>query len=376
MKKLFLRQISLILVLAMLLSLTGVAEDGMIIDEIGASDAAVDEMAAPDIAIEPEGIDGVDLSVDPSLTIGEVTTAPEAPATEAPASEDDNAVKLKSVPKALTLGVKETYNLGVKKATYSSSRKAVATVSKAGVITAKKKGTATIKVMSGKKVLASCKVTVVAAPKKVSLGMKSATMGLKETLTLVPVIAKKSHTSFTFIVNNKKIATVSAKGVVKARKVGSTTVTVKTHNGKTDSIKVTVKKAPKKVTVKPKTLSLEVGQTAKLAAKLPNKTASFAMTWTSGNKKVATVDENGVVTAVGAGKTKITVNTFNKKKGVCTVTVTKPQPTQAPTETPTQAPTIAPTTAPTTAPTQAPPIAPTTAPTQAPTTAPTQAPTT
>ena len=233
------------------------------------------------------------------------------------------------MPEEITLGVKETYALSVKNATFKSSKTSVATVSKKGVITAKRKGTAKITVMSGKKKVGTCTVTVVDAPKEVSLGMKEAAMGLKETLTLVPVITDKSHTTFTYTTKNNKIATVSTKGVITAKKVGSTTVTVKTHNGKTATLKLTVKKAPSKVTVKPKSLSLEVGQTANLTASVPNKTASFKLTWTSGNKKIATVDENGIVTAVKAGTAKITVKTFNNKEAVCTVTVTNPAPTQA-----------------------------------------------
>ena len=85
-----------------------------------------------------------------------------------------------------------------------------------------------------------------------------------------------------------------------------------------------MKKAPKKVTVKPRTLELEAGQTYILSATLPKKTASYKLTWTSSNKKVATVDANGLVTAVKPGTAKITVKTFNKKKAVCKVTVKEP----------------------------------------------------
>jgi len=383
MKRLFLKQISFVLALVLLLSLTGVAEDGGVDVAIESHD--VDEIVLPSIEVFPEEAEGLELSIESPLIDGGEVFSTEAPTSED--SGDDNAVIENGLPKKLTLGVKETYTLSVKKATFKSSKTSVATVSKKGVITAKKKGTAKITVMSGKKKVGTCTVTVVAAPKKVSLGMKEAAMGLKETLTLVPVITDKSHTIFTYTTKNKKIATVSTKGVITAKKVGSTTITVKTHNGKTASLKVTVKKAPTKVTVKPKTLTLEVGQTANLTASVPNKTASFMLTWTSGNKKIATVDENGIVTAVKAGKTKITVKTFNKKKAVCTVKVTKPvptvepteepteAPTEAPTEVPTEGPTVAPTEAPTAAPTEGPTVAPTEGPTEAPTDAPTAAPT-
>ena len=80
-----------------------------------------------------------------------------------------NAAKKNTIPKTLKLGVKETYTLGISGVTCKTSKKSVATVSKKGVITAKKKGTAKITIMSGKKTIATCKVTVLAAPKKVTL---------------------------------------------------------------------------------------------------------------------------------------------------------------------------------------------------------------
>ena len=46
-------------------------------------------------------------------------------------------------------------------------------------------------------------------------------------------------------------------------------------------------------------------------------------TWTSSNRKIATVDEKGKVTAVKAGRVKINVK-VNGKKYTCKVTVKKP----------------------------------------------------
>jgi len=374
MKRLFLKQISFILALIMLLSLAGVAEDGIVVNDRESVEVASDELSIPGLEGVLDEDDGIDLSIDSSLCVEEGITQEDMPSSED--SGEDNAELKNAIPKELILGVKETYALNVKKVTFKSSKTSVATVSKKGVITAKKKGTAKITVLSGKKTVATCVVTVVAAPKKISLGIKEATMGVKETLILEPVITNKSHTTFTYTTKNKKIATVSKTGVVTAKKAGTTTITVKTHNGKTASLKLTVKKAPTKVTVNPKTLSLEVGQTASLAAVFPSKTASFKLTWTSGNKKVATVDREGTVTAVKAGTAKISVMTFNKKKDICTVTVTAPTPTETSTVEPTTAPGTEPTTAPETEPTTAPDAEPTTAPDTEPTAAPDTEPTT
>lgn len=68
---------------------------------------------------------------------------------------------------------------------------------------------------------------------------------------------------------------------------------------------------------------MAVGESYSLKAVLPEKTASNAMTWKSSNRDVVTVDGNGAIKAKGTGKAKITVKTFNGKKAVCTVIVSK-----------------------------------------------------
>lgn len=45
------------------------------------------------------------------------------------------------------------------------------------------------------------------------------------------------------------------------------------------------------------------------------------LTWTSSNKKVATVDKNGKVKALKKGTATITVKTASGKKAACKITV-------------------------------------------------------
>lgn len=65
------------------------------------------------------------------------------------------------------------------------------------------------------------------------------------------------------------------------------------------------------------------GETEKLTATLKPEDASSAISWSSSDEKVATVSEDGTVTAVGAGKTKITA-TANGHSASCEVTVNVP----------------------------------------------------
>ncbi len=71
-------------------------------------------------------------------------------------------------------------------------------------------------------------------------------------------------------------------------------------------------------------VSLKVGETTTLKATIkPKNVTDKTVTWKSSNKKVATVDKNGKVTAKKKGTCTITATTSNGKKAKCKVTVKK-----------------------------------------------------
>ena len=114
-------------------------------------------------------------------------------------------------------------------------------------------------------------------------------------------------------VSNKKYATVSASGVVKAKKAGKgKTVTVTAYSAENQSVcaiyKVFImKKAVKKIKLSAKKTLLNVGKTITVKAKFtPSKGISKEVLWISSNPKVAIVDEKGKVTAIKKGTVKIT----------------------------------------------------------------------
>jgi formylglycine-generating enzyme required for sulfatase activity len=79
------------------------------------------------------------------------------------------------------------------------------------------------------------------------------------------------------------------------------------------------------VTLDKTSASLSVGGTETLIVTItPTNATNKAVTWSSSNTAVATVDASGVVTAVAAGSTTITVTTADgNKTAMCTVTVNK-----------------------------------------------------
>ena len=118
------------------------------------------------------------------------------------------------------------------KVTYKSSNKKIAKVSSSGKITAVKKGTAKITVKRGD-LTQTFKVTV--KNPKLNATKKTIKKGKTFKLKITGKVGKA-----TFKTSNKKIATVSSAGKIKAKKKGKATITVKT-NGMTLKCKVTVK---------------------------------------------------------------------------------------------------------------------------------------
>ena len=120
-------------------------------------------------------------------------------------------------------------------ATFKSSNTKVATVSANGTVKAKKAGKVNITVQVGnyKQVV---KITV----KKPTMKLTKASAKLKKGKKVTIKVKAAPVSKVTFKSSNKKVATVSSKGVVKAKKKGTAIITVKC-NGITKKFKVTVK---------------------------------------------------------------------------------------------------------------------------------------
>ena len=218
------------------------------------------ETTAPPTVTEPTTA-SEQVTTEPT-TVTEPTTADVT--SKKPTTSSKTKISLNKTSK--TLYVKQSFNLkpsiknGKGKTTFKTSSKKIATVSKKGKITAKKKGTVTITVTNNK-VKASCKVTV----KNPKLNKKKVTLD-KGKSTKLAVTGKVGKA--TFKSSNKKIASVSKSGNIKALKKGTATITVKA-NGISLKCKVTVKVPDlfyKKVKIKytyDKNVTLNIGQPAK-----------------------------------------------------------------------------------------------------------------
>lgn len=129
--------------------------------------------------------------------------------------------------------------------------------------------------------------------------------------------------------SDESVATVSQTGLVTALKEGSSAITVITNDGGFKATcDVTVNKkviAVTSVVLGNTELTLVEGEEEKLAvAVTPENATDKSVVWESGNESVATVSQEGLVTAVGEGKAMITVKTNDGGfSASCEVTVKK-----------------------------------------------------
>ncbi len=254
-----------------------------------------------------------------------------------------NSVKL--TPSSLTLGADESYVLtktlspsnANAACTWSSSNESVAYVIN-GNVYAEKTGTATITVKTANGKTATCKVTVKPAPKSVKLSQSSITLGVGESYTISESTNSGSYANaanLKWSSSNSDVATVTKgsanKATIKAKKVGTATVTIKLYNGKTATCKVTVKPAPASVKLSQSSIILGVGESYTISES--TNSGSYAnsanLKWISSNSGVASVTKGSAnkatIKAKKVGTATVTIKLYNGKTATCKVTV-KPAP--------------------------------------------------
>ena len=201
--------------------------------------------------------------------------------------------------------------------TWTSSNTRVATVSD-GRVTAVGVGTATITAATGK-VSGTSSVTVkakVIAVEGVSLDKTSITLMEGDSETLVATVAPDNATNkgVKWSSSNTGVATVDETGKVTAVAPGEASITVTTDDGgKTASCAVKVEKkriAVTGVTIENWSISLLINETAQIRWTVqPADATDQSVSFESSDTSVATVDQNGLVKAVGAGQTQVFVVT-------------------------------------------------------------------
>lgn len=203
--------------------------------------------------------------------------------------------------------------------TYESSDESVVTVSPSGELSAVGEGTATVTVKSGEAESAVCVITVGAyqmtlEPERLALFADASDA---VAVSGIPQDARVEWRS-----EDSAVASVSD-GLITGHTNGETTITASWTNGThtyTASIPVTVEASG--ITLSEyKITSFYVGQTRELTAQTAP--ADQTVEWVSSDETVVTVDDKGLVTAVGGGSATVTAS-FGEYSESCEVTVTSP----------------------------------------------------
>lgn len=205
--------------------------------------------------------------------------------------------------------------------------KGIASVDQNGKVTALGAGSTTITATAGN-VSTTCKVTVKSAVASgISLNTTSMTLvvGQSEKLTATITPDNAADKSVTWTSSSENVATVDANGNVTGIASGTATITATTSNGLKATCAVTVK--AKVIDVASITLNMDKaelveGSTTQLTATItPDNATDKSVTWSSSDEAVATVNADGLVTAVAPGTATITATTSNGLKATCAVTV-------------------------------------------------------
>ena len=205
---------------------------------------------------------------------------------------------------------------------WTSSDESVATVDATGMVVAVSAGEADITAsVTDSEMSAVCKVTVKVAAKDITVSDNldvKLNDGNETTVEATVSPADATDVKVSYASTDEAVATVDKDGRVQVLQPGECDIaTTLTQKGK----KVVEKKTHIKAFYEVEGITLDktegiltAGNTVTLnATVLPEEIADETIvTWTSSDEKVATVDENGKVTAIAAGEATITANAGEK----------------------------------------------------------------
>lgn len=131
-----------------------------------------------------------------------------------------------------------------------------------------------------------------------------------------------TNQTITWTSSNDDICPIDSDGNIVAKSVGTVVITAQTSNSKTASINVTVK--PIEVTevkISSENIQLEEGETTNISANVfPENATDKTVEWSVENPEVATI-EDGIITAVSSGTTKLFCISKDGVKAETTITV-------------------------------------------------------
>ena len=228
----------------------------------------------------------------------------------------------------LTTGLSEQLVLCVlperttnKAVTWSSTNPQIASVDEAGVVTANSNGSVTIKASTtdGSNLSDECTVIVTTVAREITLDRENASLIVGQTLTLVPTVipVETSNKAVLWQSSNSNCATISQEGKVSAIATGTAVIIATTTDGTNLSASciINVINPVISLTLDRTCAELLVEQQITLNASCsPANADNQKVSWTTSNGEIATVSQDGIVTAMGEGDVAIIATTTDGTK--------------------------------------------------------------
>ena len=228
---------------------------------------------------------------------------------------------------------------------WSSSDEEVVKVDDSGIVTAVKAGKAVLTATANdpgndKKVSAAISVTVLQPVLSLGLDQSTVELAKGKSVTLAAEMTPEdaSNKQLTWTSSDPAVAAVDSKGKVTAKGLGNATITCEAADGAGASVSCEVEVFVPVAAVKSdaKTISVNTEETTEpVSITIDPEDAKYKdVTWSTADETIATVSEDGRITGVKAGKTKITATSAdvigeNEKAKLFAFDVTVLQPVKS-----------------------------------------------
>lgn len=346
--------IAIIIAFFMVIALTGCKKD----PELSFSKTEYEMIVGEDLTLEPivKNIEGVNLvafeSNDPTIVTvdkdGKVVAIKEGSAKiiakiktfEAASVELNITVNKVSVSNIVISGADKVIkgesitltatvtpdNVTYNEVKWESADASIATVDKDGKVTAVNFGEVEIKaIVDGFTVSKKITVEHPQVSSVIISGSNSLPLGKSQTLT-VKVLPEDALQGYEWSVSDETIASIDENGTITTLKEGTVVFTAKATDGSgvEGVFELTVDKPlVESITASPEATELKIAETTQLSYTILPANAVQTVTWTSSDTEIATVDANGLVTAISGGTAIITATAVNGKTANVSITVLK-----------------------------------------------------
>lgn len=209
---------------------------------------------------------------------------------------------------------------------WKSDNENIATIDAKGNLKALNVGTTTITAIATNGLIAKCSVYIYKATFNMEFDENLLNISQGNTYTLYPIkIPTDATENMMWFSDNESVAIVDQNGTVTAVSKGTATITATTVTGNISaSCIVQVTSPVQSISLSSTSATLNINQTKRLTATISPVDYSGMIEWRTTNSKVATVDQEGLITATGPGTAIISVTADSGKTAQCTVTVKSP----------------------------------------------------